>query len=96
LIVISHGSGGSPWVHVDLARVLVARGYVVAIPQHEGDNYQDASTPGPVSWAKRPIEITQAIDSVSCHAAFNELIARELPKLNGLIADFFDRHLLRH
>jgi hypothetical protein len=27
LIVISHGSGGSPWGHVDLARVLVERGF---------------------------------------------------------------------
>src|SRR5688572_18918566 len=30
LVVISHGSGGSPWVHVDLARVLVERGFTVA------------------------------------------------------------------
>jgi predicted dienelactone hydrolase len=74
LIVISHGSGGSPWVHVDLARALVVRGYVVAMPQHEGDNYQDASTPGPVSWAKRPIEVTRAIDLVARHAPFDKLV----------------------
>ena len=30
LIVISHGSGGAPWVHADLARALVDDGFVVA------------------------------------------------------------------
>ena len=69
LIVISHGSGGSPWVHVDLARNLVRRGFTVAIPLHHGDNYLDPSEPGPVSWRKRPQEISQAIDGVSQDAA---------------------------
>jgi predicted dienelactone hydrolase len=65
LVVVSHGSGGSPWVHVDLARALVERGFTVALPQHAGDNYQDASSPGPASWARRPIEVSQAIDRVA-------------------------------
>lgn len=65
LVVISHGSGGSPWVHVDLARVLVERGFTVALPQHAGDNYQDPSEPGPTSWARRPLEVSQAIDRVA-------------------------------
>ena len=65
LIVISHGSGGSPWVHVDLARVLVQRGFTVAMPQHAGDNYLDPSEPGPASWIKRPVEVSQSIDVVA-------------------------------
>lgn len=69
LVVISHGSGGSPWVHVDLARALVRRGFTVAIPLHQGDNYLDPSEPGPVSWRKRPHEISEAIDRVGRHAA---------------------------
>ena len=69
LVVISHGSGGAPWVHVDLARALVRRGFTVAIPLHEGDNYRDRSEPGPVSWRKRPREISQAIDRVAAHPA---------------------------
>jgi predicted dienelactone hydrolase len=67
LVVISHGSGGSPWVHVDLARALVRRGFTVAIPLHKGDNYLDASDAGPVSWRMRPQEISQAIDRVARH-----------------------------
>jgi predicted dienelactone hydrolase len=68
LIVISHGSGGSPWVHMDLTRELVRRGFIVALPQHQGDNYQDASRPGPESWARRPREIRRAIDAVAAYA----------------------------
>jgi predicted dienelactone hydrolase len=65
LVVISHGSGGSPWVHADLARVLVQRGFTVALPQHAGDNYLAPSEPGPASWIKRPIEVSQSIDAVA-------------------------------
>jgi len=67
LVVISHGSGGSPWVHVDLARTLVQHGFVVAIPQHKGDNYRDPSEPGPVSFARRPAEISKSIDAIASH-----------------------------
>src|SRR5262249_4189868 len=49
LIVISHGSGGSPWVHANLAQTLVADGFIVAMPAHRGDNYSDPGTPGPES-----------------------------------------------
>ena len=62
LIVISHGSGGSPWVHTDLARELVLRGFVVVVPTHMGDNATDNKEPGPESWKKRPAEVSRAID----------------------------------
>src|SRR5215216_3854029 len=50
LVVISHGSGGAPWTYTSLARRLVEDGFVVAFPQHRGDNARDPSTPGPESW----------------------------------------------
>ena len=65
LIVITHGSGGNPWVHTDLARALVAAGFVVALPEHAGDNSKDPSTPGPESWKRRPREVSHAIDTVA-------------------------------
>ncbi len=64
LVVVSHGSGGSPWVHADLARRLVEAGFVVAMPWHRGDNVRDDGEPGPVSWARRPSEVSRAIDAV--------------------------------
>jgi predicted dienelactone hydrolase len=65
LVVISHGSGGSPWVHVDLARTLVENGFVVVMPEHRGDNHKDFSDPGPNSWKLRPTEVSQAIEQIA-------------------------------
>lgn len=76
LIVVSHGSGGAPWVAADLARALVQRGFVVAMPQHAGDNHQDDAEPGPESWKKRPKEVSQAID-----------LALQLPRFKGQLLD---------
>ena len=74
LVVISHGSGGSPWVHANLARALVTAGFVVAVPQHRGDNYSDHSTPGPDSWKQRPAEVSRAIDAVGRDGRFGPLL----------------------
>jgi predicted dienelactone hydrolase len=62
LVVISHGSGGVSWVHTDLARSLVQRGFVVVVPQHAGDSLGDDAEPGPDSWKRRPAEVSRAID----------------------------------
>jgi predicted dienelactone hydrolase len=77
LIVISHGSGGSPWVHMDLTRVLVHRGFTVVFPQHQGDNGVDASSPGPESWAKRPLEVSRAIDAVASYPPLFNLVSTD-------------------
>jgi predicted dienelactone hydrolase len=49
LVVISHGNGGGPGSHADLALALADAGYVVAAPMHPGDNYADQSAVGSVS-----------------------------------------------
>ena len=86
LIVLSHGSGGSPWVHSDLARTLVEDGFVVAMPEHRGDNYRDPSTPGPKSWARRPAEVSRAIDVVGQDARFQPLLALDKVGMYGMSA----------
>ncbi len=43
LVVISHGNGGGPQSHADLALALAGAGYVVAAPMHAGDNFADQS-----------------------------------------------------
>ena len=70
LIVISHGSGGSPWVHADLARVLIQHGFTVALPEHYQDNYLDHANPGPVSWRLRPKEVSNSIDLIAAAPRF--------------------------
>ncbi|HET8871178.1 MAG TPA: dienelactone hydrolase [Aquabacterium sp.] len=71
LIVISPGSGASPWVYFDLTHLLVSKGYVVAMPEHAGDNDHDHSRVGPLSWQRRPIEVSQAIDRVAADPRFH-------------------------
>jgi predicted dienelactone hydrolase len=74
LVVISHGSGGSPWVHGHLARTLVEAGFVVAMPEHRGDNFKDLTRAGPEAWETRPQEVSRAIDAVAADARFAPLL----------------------
>lgn len=50
LIVISHGNGGGPGSHADLALALADSGFVVAAPMHTGDNHADQSAVGSSHW----------------------------------------------
>jgi predicted dienelactone hydrolase len=86
LVVISHGSGGNPWVHSDLARALVAAGFVVAMPEHRGDNARDPSKPGPDSWKQRPAEVSRAIDAVAADTRFAPLLALDKVGMYGMSA----------
>ena len=84
--MISHGSGGSPWVHADLARALVEAGYVVALPEHHADNYRDDSKPGPDSWTLRPAEVSRAIDAIGRDARFAPLLQLDRVGVYGMSA----------
>lgn len=74
LVIISHGSGGAPWPLSDLAATLVKAGFVVAMPEHEGDNYHDMRLEGPESWKRRPAEVSAAIDALKADARFGPLL----------------------
>src|SRR2546430_15432810 len=86
LVVVSPGSGASPWVHSDLARALAEAGFVVATPEHRGDNYKDLSAAGPESWKRRPAEVSRAIDAVGQDARFAPLLALDKVGLYGISA----------
>ena len=86
LIVLSHGSGGSPWPHADLAQRLAEAGFVVALPEHQGDNYKDFSKAGPESWKRRPTEVSRAIDIVAADARFAPLLKFDKVGLYGMSA----------
>jgi predicted dienelactone hydrolase len=43
LVVISHGSGGAPATHRELAQLLASHGFVVAVPEHPGNHRGDNS-----------------------------------------------------
>ncbi len=86
LVVLSHGSGGAPWPQADLAQQLVAAGFVVALPEHRGDNYRDHGMVGPASWKIRPAEVSRAIDAVAADARFAPLLALDKVGLWGMSA----------
>jgi predicted dienelactone hydrolase len=65
LIVLSHGTGGDAFSLNQLAGTLARAGFVVAQPEHRGDNWHDQSASGPASWRRRPGEISEAIDAVA-------------------------------
>jgi len=63
LIVISHGNGGGPASHADLAMAVAAAGYVVAAPMHTGDNYADQSRAAAATlFAGRVQELRATVD----------------------------------
>ena len=86
LVVISHGSGSSPWVNAGLAGALVRAGFVVAMPEHRQDNYKDAGAPGPDSWKRRPAEVSRAIDVVAADARFAPLLSLDKVGMFGMSA----------
>lgn len=68
LVMISHGSEGHRFVHFWLAEFLARRGFIVAAPQHVGDNYLDASDARSLMIIeRRPLEMRQALDLLLDH-----------------------------
>ena len=86
LVVLSHGSGGSPWPQADLASALVNAGYVVALPEHRGDNWHDHRRVGPPSWKIRPQEVSEAIDRLSADSRFSPLFDARQVGVYGMSA----------
>jgi predicted dienelactone hydrolase len=74
LVVISHGSPGSPWAHFALVRTLVDAGFTVALPEHHADNAKDPSDPGPPAWRRRPVEVSRSIDRLAQEPAFASML----------------------
>ena len=86
LVVISHGSPSSPWVHVDLARALVGAGFTVALPEHQGDNARSHGESGPVSWKRRPFEVSGAIDRLAQEPRWSRTLLFDAVGMFGMSA----------
>lgn len=65
LVLMSHGSSGSPLPDHALAARLARAGFVVAQLLHEGDNHLDARLAGPESFRLRPTEAVRVIDALA-------------------------------
>ena len=63
LILISHGTGGHRLGHRGTAVRLARAGYVVAAPEHSGDNWRDARYSGTMeNWVRRPRQLGALLD----------------------------------
>ena len=86
VVVLSHGTGGSPLTDHTLAATLARAGFVVAQPLHRGDNYRDTNAAGPASWQTRPKEITEAIDAVAADPLWQGRIDSQRVGVHGMSA----------
>lgn len=78
LVVISHGSGGTPWAYRDLAKHLARAGFVVALPEHPGNNRNDNSLAGSaVNLENRPRHLSLAITAALQQSFLAERLASD-------------------
>ncbi len=72
VVVISHGSGGNRLGYLTLAQALAEAGYVVLMPEHFGNNYDDNFLEGKTrNLELRPRHISLCIDDI----AGNEILS---------------------
>lgn len=86
LIVMSHGTAGSALSDFTLASTFVKAGFVVAQPEHRGDNFSDYSKAGPASWDTRPQEISETIDVVAQDAQWGQQLDLQHVGVHGMSA----------
>jgi predicted dienelactone hydrolase len=86
LVLLSHGSGGSPLPDHALAATLARAGFVVAQPMHAGDNALDFSQAGPVAWQRRPDEVRQVIDALAAHPQWQTRLRLDRVGVHGMSA----------
>ncbi|ACT49287.1 conserved hypothetical protein [Methylovorus glucosotrophus SIP3-4] len=75
LVVISHGSGGAPILYRTIALALAARGYVVVLLEHPGNNRLDNSLKG--TWQNlqnRPRHVSLTIDHLASHPQYSRYL----------------------
>lgn len=75
LVIISHGSGGTNLGYRSIAFELVKRGFVVGIPLHPKNNYQNNEAQGTTAnWVNRPLHIRASMDALLSNTEFSKSI----------------------
>ncbi|KYF78474.1 alpha/beta hydrolase [Sorangium cellulosum] len=78
LVVISHGSGGTPLAYRTLASHLARSGYIVAMPEHPGDNRNDRSLVETVeNLENRPRHVRLTMDALCSDAEIGPHLERD-------------------
>jgi len=74
VVVVSHGSGGSPLTHRGLARHLASAGFLVLLPTHPGNNRDDNHLADTADiLVQRPLDVTAVLDWAASSDGFARL-----------------------
>jgi predicted dienelactone hydrolase len=78
LVLISHGSGGSPLLYRSLSLRLARSGYLVALPRHPGDSLGDNDLAQSVDTLRnRPAQLIALLDALLGDPTFGACLADE-------------------
>lgn len=95
LVVVSHGTGGTPWLYRDLARHLALTGFTVALLEHPGNRLGDDALAGtPALLSHRPRHITRVLDALGAERA--AVVGHSLGGYTALAAAGGQPHALPH
>lgn len=77
LVILSHGSGGSPIGHWDTAVALVRAGFIAAGPLHPRNNIRDDIGDRRIVLDGRPLQLSAVIDALLAHESWSRRIERK-------------------
>jgi predicted dienelactone hydrolase len=78
LVLISHGSGGSPLLYRTLSLALARSGYLVALPKHPGNSLGDDELANTVeNLRERPRQLLRLLDALLADPELGAAIAEE-------------------
>ncbi|MDB4973140.1 MAG: hypothetical protein JWN48_1481 [Myxococcaceae bacterium] len=84
LVLISHGTGGTPWAYRELAIFLAQAGFVLALIEHPGNNRNDNSLAFTrANLENRPRHVSLAIDAAVADSLVGPRIAQQRTGLIG-------------
>lgn len=86
LVVLSHGTAGSPLPDHALAAQLARAGFVVAQVLHDGDNHLDQRLAGPESFRLRPVEAVRLMDALAADPAWSARLDLSRVGVHGMSA----------
>ncbi len=84
LVVMSHGTGGSPLTFRTMAQHLARRGFVVALPEHAGNSRNDDTLAHTdANLARRPRHVRLAIDRLYADPTLGPTLAPDTVAIVG-------------
>lgn len=84
LVVVSHGTGGTPWAYRDLARSLARSGWIVALVEHTGDSRNDDRLAQTIAnLENRPRHVARVLDAAFADPLLGPRIGREQVAMIG-------------